>query len=130
MDLTINKGAFEIKLCEAKSSLETLLKYLDTDEKLPFELAEGICDIIPILEAQAKKYDLLISKFVKSYYEFSETENVWKIKENTEDGRSQAASEQMKIDTIEFNKEKIILPKPRNIAPKVLMVLREFFLFE
>lgn len=124
------KGAFEIKLCEAKSSLETLLKYLDTDEKLPFELAEGICDVIPLLEAQAKKYDLLISKFVRSYYEWNDVEQVWVIKENTEDGRSQAANEQNKIDSLEFNKEKIVLPKPGIITPKVLMVLREFFIFE
>lgn len=121
---------FQIKLCKAKSSLTTLLKYLDTEEKLSFELAEGICDIIPILETQAKKYDLMMLKFVKSYYEWNETENAWIIKENTEEGRSQAASEQIKIDSIEFNKEKIILPKPGNIAPKVLMVLQEFFLFE
>lgn len=124
------KEAFTIKLCKAKSSLEILLKYLDTEEKLSFDLAEGICDLIPILEAQAKKYELMMSKFVKSYYEWHETENAWIIKENTEEGRSQAASEQMKIDNMEFHKEKIILPRPGNIAPKVLMVLREFFIFE
>lgn len=117
-----------MKLKDINKGIDILNNYFDKEDKLNFEIAEKLCDLIPKLEEQSKKYEKLLYKFLLDHYNYNSDTNTHIIK--NVDQIEFVSNEKEKIDNLEFNLPKQIMPKIKEINPKTLMILRDFFIFE
>lgn len=119
-----------MKLCKAKECLETLeniFQRMTTD----FVFASHLCDLIEELEKQSKKYSALYLKYVEEYYEI-DNKDVKKASIKDINKLEEANKKLQELESLEFifnNGDKFNATCPRNITPKELYYLRQFFDF-
>lgn len=121
-----------MKLFEADYALKVINEHFE-NEKMDFDTAGKLCDLIVFLEAESEKYRRLMQKFVNEHYNKPDEDDqnqVWVIKDKSQEALDRVAKEKKELECIEMTYEKKMIKRIDKIAPKVLIVLREFFDFK